>query len=169
MIDLMMQELGDFLEAELGAEAAAAMAEEACREPRPDLRRLLAGVARPAGLTDEELLRRFGRRLLPRFAALYPAVFAGVRSWRELLLGTLPTVHEQLQKLLPEAEFPSLTCRPLSADAVEVDYRSPRDLGPLAEGMLLGCLDHFGATGRVSREEVNSTSGRACRLVVTAS
>ena len=168
MIDLMVQEFGDFLEMELGGTAAAAAADEVRRNPRSDLRGLLAGLTRPPGLSDEELLRRFGRRLFPRFAALYPAVFAGVRSWRELLLGTLPSVHDELRKLVPEAEFPSLTCRVLSPEAVEVEYRSPRDLGPLAEGMLLGCLDYFGASGAVSREDLPSTAGRACRLVVTA-
>lgn len=168
MIDLMIQELGDFLEGELGGDAAAAFAEEARREPRADLRGLLGRLPRPAGLTDEELLRRFGRRLFPRFAALYPAVFAGVRSWRELLLGTLPSVHEELQKLVPEAEFPTLTCRRLSPESVEIDYRSPRDLGPLAEGMLLGCLDYFGASGAVSREDVALGGERGCKLVVTA-
>lgn len=169
MVDMILRELADFLEPQVGEDAAAALLRSARQHPARDLRRLFAEIEPDLGVDEEELLRRFGRHLFPRLAALYPAVFDGLRTWRELLLQMAPRVHEELYKLQPDAEFPTLACRPLAGEAIEVEYRSPRNLGSLAEGMLLGCLDYFGTAGAVSREDLPTEHGHACRLTVRES
>jgi hypothetical protein len=166
MVDMILRELADFLEPEIGSQAASEVLRQARLHPERDLRKLFAELAPKPAIGDEELLRRFGRHLFPRLAALYPEVFDGLHTWRELLLHMAPRIHGELFKLQPEAEFPSLECRPLTGEAVEVEYRSPRNLAPLAEGMLLGCLDYFGATGSVAREDLAVGDGHACRLIV---
>jgi hypothetical protein len=168
MVDMILRELADFLEPQLGSQAAGDLLARARLRPARDLRQLFAELAPQAGASDDELLGRFGRHLFPRLAALYPAVFEGLHTWRELLLQIAPRVHAELLSLQPDAEFPSLQCRPLDGGAVEVEYRSPRNLAPMAQGMLLGCLDYFGAQGSVSRQDLPAREGHACRLIVQA-
>jgi hypothetical protein len=168
MVDMILRELVDFLEPEIGGPAAAEVLRQARLRPASDLRQLFAELGPKLAASDDELLRRFGRHLFPRLAALYPAVFEGLHTWRELLLHIAPRVHAELLSLQPEAQFPSLLCRPLDDGAVEVEYRSPRNLAPMAQGMLLGCLDYFGAAGSVSREDLPAAEGHACRLIVQA-
>ena len=168
MVDMILRELSDFLEPEFGRAAAAEALRQARLHPDRDLRVVFAGLTRPPSLTDDELLRRFGRHLFPRLAALFPAVFAGLHNWRELLLQIAPRVHAELLTLQPEAQFPTLVCRRLEDEAIEVEYHSPRNLAPLAQGMLLGCLDYFGTRGAVSCESLPAAEGHAARLVVRA-
>lgn len=168
MVDMILRELADFLEPEIGSEAAAEVLRQARLAPERDLRQFFAELTPQTGHSDEELLRRFGRHLFPRLAALYPEVFEGLRTWRDLLLQIAPRVHAELLRLQPEAQFPSLECRRLEDGAVEVEYRSPRNLAPMAQGMLLGCLDYFATTGTVSREDLRVDGGHACRMVVQA-
>ena len=168
MVDMILRELTDFLEPEIGREAAVELLRQTRLDPERDLRRLFRALAAQTGISDDEMLGRFGRHLLPRLAALYPAVFDGLHTWRELLLQIAPRVHAELLSLQPEAEFPSLKCRTLDGGAVEVEYRSPRYLAPMAQGMLQGCLDYFGASGSVSREDLPAAEGHASRLIVRA-
>jgi len=169
MVDMIRRELADFLEPEVGTQAAAELLACARLHPERDLRQLFGELVPTVATSDDELLSRFGRHLFPRLAALYPAVFEGLHTWRELLLHIAPRVHAELLSLQPDAEFPSLECRALDGGAIEVEYRSPRNLAPMAQGMLLGCLDYFGASGSVSREDLPTPAGHACRLIVQAS
>ena len=165
MTPLFLREFADFVESELGGAAAARL--RTTPPGRADLRELAAALA-PGG-ANGELLRRFGCSLFGRLATLYPALFCGARSWRELLLDVAPRVHAELQALQPDAELPVLCSRRLYDGRVEVEYRSPRDLEPLAEGLLLGCLDYFGATGSVTRQIHPGTEAHVCRFIVRSS
>ena len=147
MVDMIRRELADFLEPEVGTQAAAELLACARLHPERDLRQLFGELGPTVATSDDELLSRFGRHLFPRLAALYPAVFEGLHTWRELLLHIAPRVHAELLSLQPDAEFPSLECRAMDGGAIEVEYRSPRNLAPMAQGMLLGCLGYFGASG----------------------
>jgi hypothetical protein len=169
MVDMILRELTDFLEPEIGSQAASEFLDRARRQPEGDLRQLVVALIPKGESSDDELLRRFGRHLFPRLADLYPAVFEGLNSWRQLLLEIAPRVHAELLRLQPDAQFPSLECRPLEGGAVEVEYRSPRDLAPMAQGMLQGCLDYFGVAGSVSRQDLPAAAGHAARLIVQAS
>jgi hypothetical protein len=166
MVDMILRELSDFLEPEFGRTVALEALRQARAHPDADLRLVFAGLTRSPSLSDDELLRRFGRHLFPRLAALFPAVFEGLQNWRELLLQIAPRVHAELLTLQPDAQFPTLVCRPLADEAVEVEYRSPRNLAPLAQGMLLGCLDYFGESGAVSCENLAAEGEHAALLVV---
>ena len=165
MTSLLLRELADFVERELGVDAAARLLIAAEEDAQPDVRRLLAVAA--AGCDVEDTLRRFGRSFFVRLTGLYPVVFSGIRSWRELLLDVAPRVHPDLYTLQPDADFPSVSCRALEAGGVEIEYRSPRDLGALAEGMLLGCLDYFGSPAAVARQPLKVDAGYASRFVIT--
>jgi hypothetical protein len=166
MTDLLVSEFAEFSEGEVGAEITRRAFGPAPARPRRDLRSLASALASEARLPEDEVLRRFGRYLFARFATLYPVFFTGVRSARELLLEVAPRVHDDLHHLQPTASFPSLRCTASSAADIEVEYRSQHDLAPLAEGLLLGCFDHFDSRAAIRRDELPGAEGYACRFVI---
>lgn len=165
MTDLLLRELLDFVEREFGAELRGRLCEASGRDAG-DLRRLVAALPAAQALGVDAILYRFGRQLFARFAALYPAVFAGPTSARELLLEVAPRVHDELRVHQPRADLPELRARDLGPGRIEVEYRSARGLADLAEGVLRGCLDYYGAPAELHREESGAASGAVCRFVV---
>jgi heme-NO-binding protein len=126
---------------------------------------LVDRVATQAGLTRRAVLERFGVHLFGRFAALYPAFFVGGSAMD--LLRTINTyVHGEVQKLYPGAEFPAFDVREPAAGQLELGYHSSRPLADLADGLIRGCVAHFGTPIRVERHDPPDADGTAARFVL---
>jgi hypothetical protein len=114
-----------------------------------------------------EVLRTFGTHLFGRFAALYPIFFFDAESALDLLGGINTYVHDEVQKLYPDAQFPHFDVERGSADRMALVYRSARPLADLAEGLIRGCIAHFGRPVTVERDDL-APDGRHTRFVLTA-
>ena len=114
-----------------------------------------------------EVLRTFGAHLFGRFAALYPIFFFDAESAMDLLGGINTYVHDEVQKLYPDAQFPHFDVERTSADRMALVYRSARPLADLAEGLIRGCIAHFGRPVTVEREDL-APDGRRTRFVLVA-
>jgi len=121
-----------------------------------------------AALPPGESLRRFGAYLFGSFVRLYPVFFVGVESALELLGGIETWVHGEVQKLYPDARFPSFEVRSLGPGRLEMVYRSDRPLADLAEGLIRGCVDHFGEPVDVQRRDLDARDGRAAAFTLRA-
>ena len=116
--------------------------------------------------------RRIRRPCVPsrgrsRFAALYPVFFFDAESALDLLGGINSYVHEEVQKLYPDAQFPHFDVARESADRLTLVYRSARPLADLADGLIRGCVAHFGRPVTVEREDL-APDGRHTRFVLIA-
>jgi hypothetical protein len=125
-----------------------------------------AAAARAEG-GRSEVLRTFGFHLFGRFAALYPIFFFDAESALDLLGGINSYVHDEVQKLYPDAQFPRFDVARESSDRLTLVYRSARPLADLAEGLIRGCVAHFGRPVTVEREDL-APDGRHARFVLTA-
>ena len=114
-----------------------------------------------------EVLRTFGTHLFGRFAALYPIFFFDAESAPDLLGGINSYVHDEVQKLYPDAQFPQFDVARESADRLALVYRSARPLADLAEGLIRGCIAHFGRPVTVEREDL-APDARHARFVLVA-
>jgi hypothetical protein len=112
------------------------------------------------------LLKEFGRHLLKQFVIKFPPFFNGVTSTFEFLPKVDSFVHVEVKKLYPDAELPTFSCAFPSSDQLQMTYESDRNLPDLAEGLILGCLEHFGEQMEVVR---NSAPGnpRATLFTIT--
>ena len=129
---------------------------------------LVARTSEAAGVEIPEVLRRFGAHLFRTFANLYPVFLDGVESAMELLRGIETYVHGEVKKLYPDAEFPSFEVR-ASAGRLELLYRSRRPLADLAEGLIQGCVAHFGERITVRRQDLGDPAdGHAARFTLRA-
>ena len=101
-----------------------------------------------------DLLKTFGQHLLGRFVETFPAFFEGMTSAFDFLPRVESFVHLEVKKLYADAELPSFTCVSTKPGRLEMTYRSARNLPDLAEGLILGVIEHFGEPVGVSRETI---------------
>ena len=162
LIDYSTDTFGDRLDGDLRSlryDGAAAY-------PHHDLVDLVARIALATGVPGPELLRRFGAHLFGRFATLYPVFFVDLDSAIGFLSQINGYVHDEVQKLHPDAEFPHFACVQRPDGALEMRYRSARPFADLAEGLLRGCVEWFGESIEVTRQDLAPADGTAARFVL---
>lgn len=163
MQPLILAEFGDFVSDTLPAEAQAAVDALPPSGP-PSAERLVALIhtaAAAAGIPADELERRFGTHLFGRFAALYPVFFVDAGSALTILAELDGKVHAEVRKLHPDAEFPSFETLRRGPHRIELRYRSTRPFATLAEGLIRGCIAHFGERLEVRRLDAGTNGTEA--------
>jgi hypothetical protein len=103
-----------------------------------EMLRLVDAAAAGVDGGRSEVLRTFGAHLFGRFATLYPIFFYDAESAMDLLGGINTYVHDEVQKLYHDAQFPHFDVERASADRMALVYRSARPLADLAEGLIRG-------------------------------
>jgi heme-NO-binding protein len=163
---VVLTELVEFVETRLGVGLPDASFSAAVRYDTATFLGVVDRAAAAAGLTRRVLLERFGVHLFGRFAALYPVFFVG-GSAMDLLRQINTYVHGEVQKLYPDAEFPAFDVHAPAPGRLELSYRSSRPLADLADGLIRGCVAHFGEPIRVERHDPPDAGGHAARFVLT--
>ena len=106
------------------------------------------------GIPVPDLLKAFGQYLLKRFVAKFPQFFEGISSTLDFLPRVESFVHLEVKKLYPDAELPTFSCLFPKPGQMEMTYQSKRNLPDLAEGLILGCAEHFGESLAIERTDV---------------
>jgi hypothetical protein len=168
---LIFNELVDLIERELpgaGDRLGEVAYSPLANYPDADLLALVGRASEVAGLPASEVLRRLGARLFRTFATLYPVFVDGVDSALDLLGGIETSIHGEVKKLYPDAEFPVFEVHARAPGRLELVYRSRRPLADLADGLIRGCVAWFGDPVAVEREDVDPGDGRAARFLLRA-
>jgi hypothetical protein len=129
--------------------------------PHEELVKVLVALSEEIQTPVPELLNAFGRYLVPVFKSKFPMLFEKHRDPLDFLAAVDGFVHVEVRKLYPEAELPRFICHRVGPDTLHMDYLSSRHLEDLADGLIRGTLDLFGAGGLISREPVELPDGAA--------
>jgi hypothetical protein len=167
MKGVVLEEFVQFAESRFGVPPPTAAFDAVGTYPFSELAALVDAAAAKAAIPPGELVRAFGIHLFGRFAALYPIFFFDAGSALDFLGRINTYVHGEVQKLYPDAEFPRFEVTRRSPTKLELVYRSSRPLADLAEGLIRGCIGHFGRPVTVSREDL-AGDGREARFVLDA-
>jgi hypothetical protein len=135
-----------------------------------DYREIIQLVAQLSALTSipvPKLLHTFGIYLFDRFVMTYPRLFAGVTSAFSFLERVENHIHVEVRKLYADAELPTFVCDTSTPDRLTMLYRSSRPFADLAEGLIAGCIAHFGESICVHRDDIASSHGTHVRFVLT--
>lgn len=165
MTGVVLTEFVEFAEARLGVAMPGASFSATGRYEAGILLAAVDRAAADAGSTRSAVLERFGVHLFGRFAALYPAFFFG-GSAMDLLRQINTYVHGEVQKLYPDAEFPDFDVDASAPGRLELVYHSSRPLADLADGLIRGCIAHFGQPISVERHDPPDADGRTARFVL---
>ena len=104
-------------------------------------------LARITGEPANDLIRVFGKFMMHRFRAIHPEFIEG-HSAKSFLKSVHDVIHVEVLKLHPDALLPRFDYEDSADDRLTMLYHSPRQLCPLAEGLIAGAAEVFG--GRIS-------------------
>jgi hypothetical protein len=113
------------------------------------------------------LLKLFGSHLLGRFTVLYPAFFEQAPTLFQLLSKVEDYIHVEVRKLYPDAELPSFEIEQPGPQTLVMTYSSTRPFADLAEGLIQGCIAHYGNEVDMVREDLEGTPGTHARFALT--
>jgi len=131
-----------------------------------ELVRLVSSLSATTQVPAAELLRSFGQHLFGRFVQGYPEFFRAPSGAFQFLLGIENRIHTEVRKLYPDAELPRFDCRTPDPEHLIMDYLSVRGFADLAEGLILGCIKHFGESIELGRQDLAGTPGTHVRFTL---
>lgn len=135
--------------------------------PPQEMQSLVTQLSRVTGKPAAELLNEFGRHLLQRFTQMFPQFFLSSQSAFGFLERVEDFIHLEVKKLYPDAELPSFECQRRGDSELTMLYRSPRGLSDLAEGLMRGCIEHFGEQIDIHKQDLAGGTGKAVRFTLT--
>ncbi len=176
----MFKHFGSFVQAEWGDELWEEVLETAELEtagpflgpanyPEGDLLAIFGATLRKVDKPLPELLRSFGRHLVPQFTQDMPAALEGRSEIKEFLMSVDGFVHAEVQKLHPDAQPPKLVCEDVGRSELEIHYHSPRQFCHLLHGMLEGAAELFGSTAACEETACTHKGASHCTFHVTVS
>jgi Haem-NO-binding len=121
--------------------------------PHQEAVTIVMRLSEMTGSPPGDLLRIFGNHLFGRFAVLYPVFFESVDNAIDFLAQIEDVIHVEVRKLYPDAELPSFDAYRPEDGKLDLTYRSDRHMGDLAEGLISGCVAHFGIPHSVERSD----------------
>ena len=106
------------------------------------------------------------KHLFGRFVGSYPQFFEGVQSTFDFLANIEGYIHVEVRKLYPDADLPTFEYDTSQRGRLIMVYKSARPFAALAEGLLLGAIEHFGETVDVQREDLSEGRGMYVRFTL---
>ncbi len=128
---------------------------------------LVQALSQESGVSVPDLVRTFGQHLFGRLVTAYPQFLEGVESNLDFLERVEDVIHVEVRKLYPDAELPTFAFSRVNRDCLELDYRSPRPFADLAEGLILGCAEHFAEEIELQREPLTNGPETHVRFTIT--
>lgn len=120
---------------------------------------LVQQLSAETNLGIDELLHSFGKHLFGRFVEGYPNFFEGEQDVFQFLQSVEEYIHVEVKKLYPDAELPSVIASLETPNHLKIVYRSDRNMGDLAHGLIDGCIKHFDEAIDVSRSQATAEAG----------
>ncbi|MEM8888578.1 MAG: heme NO-binding domain-containing protein [Bacteroidota bacterium] len=118
---------------------------------------LVTNLSQKSQVQIPELLKTFGRHLFGQFVKGYGRFFTQTQNAFEFLSGIENYIHVEVRKLYPDAELPKFEIGPIERDHMELIYKSERGMADFAEGLIEGCISHFGEDISIRRENINGS------------
>ncbi|MGY4711840.1 heme NO-binding domain-containing protein [Mycolicibacterium sp. CBM1] len=132
-----------------------------------EMMRLVAAAGTELSLTDDEVLRWFGRRAIPFMSERWPAFFSAHQHTVPFLRTLNSVIHPEVRKLYAGAYCPHFDFTSAADGSLLIGYRSQRRLCGLAHGFILGAGDHYGEELTVRHEQCTSRGADRCVLAVS--
>ena len=127
---------------------------------------MIAVLSQKINLSVGHLTKTFGVYLFAELIAAYPQWIADLDSSFALLAKVDDFIHGEVKKLYPDASPPSFKCTHHTDTRMEVIYQSPRCMGDVAEGLILGCAAFYKEKIIVQRESFGDSGASSERFLL---
>ena len=133
-----------------------------------EMMQLVSTAGNALSLSDDEVLRWFGRQAIPDMVNRWPAFFAAHQKTIPFLRTLNSVIHPEVRKLYSGAYCPHFDFSLPADGSLLIGYRSPRQLCGLAHGFILGAGDHYGEALTVEHLECMHSGADRCLMSVAA-
>ncbi len=136
--------------------------------PDGDVLALVEAASEATGIAAPELLREFGRYLIPPLLETYGVHVEQDWTGLELVANVETYIHEALRsKQLSTYTPPDLESEWVEDDRVLVTYTSDRELCDLAKGLLEGVGQYYGTPFSIEEESCMLEGADQCQILVS--
>lgn len=115
----------------------------------------------------EDVIRSFGDYMFSKLAGRYPVFVEAEQDLFSFLKSIEPVIHLEVKKLYDEANLPSIDCEDAQTDSLLMNYRSPRKLCILAEGLIQGAATHYNTSIVIQHDVCMHQGSDHCELLVS--
>ena len=114
-----------------------------------------------------ELVKTFGSYLFKKFSVAYPGIISSeLDNTFDFLQQIEGHIHVEVRKLYPKAELPTFKYETPNDNTLEMIYQSTRPFADLCEGLISECIEHFGETISLQREDL-APDGTSAKFTLT--
>ncbi|MGB4057179.1 MAG: heme NO-binding domain-containing protein [Alphaproteobacteria bacterium] len=131
-----------------------------------ELLEIVSALSEKTGTPVQTLVQGYGKHLFGRFSRLMPQFFKDQKSSFDFFETVDNHIHVEVRKIYPDAALPEFdTVR--DGNTMEMTYRSRCPFADFADGLIRGCIEHFGETVEINSEDKNKegTFSRVFRMV----
>ena len=134
--------------------------------PDEDLLALVAAASEATEIPAQDLVFEFGKYMVPKFYERYAGFFDAHERTKDFLLTVDEVIHVEVRKLFPDAGVPEFRYAEANG-TLTMEYRSPRKLCALAEGLIEGSATHFGEVATIGHDVCMHNGADHCQLAVS--
>ena len=136
--------------------------------PHEEMVALINALAEETQLPIDQIERTFGQYLFSRFMREYPQYFTGIRDSFQFLARIDEIVRPIFRKHFPDNEPPTIQVEQSPGRLSLSNFSAPFFIH-LAQGLIEGCISHFGGNEVLQRESVPDLASTKARFVITRS
>lgn len=155
MLGMIFTEMVEMIEKTFSPEMADEILDEANLEhggaytavgyyPFEEVVTLVTLLSQKTGMPVPALIEAFGSYLFNSFTKSHAQLLVNKHSLFDLLDTLDGDIHKEVYKLYPDAALPKFNVVSKTDLSLEMEYRSERNLQPLALGLMKGAADYFG-------------------------
>ncbi|MNI28101.1 Heme NO binding protein [compost metagenome] len=126
--------------------------------------KLVIQLSARTSIPVSDLVRTFGEYLFSELLEMHPYFMEENSSAFEFLQKVDSYIHVEVRKLYPDAELPAFHYDTSIPGTLIMTYSSSRPFADLAEGLIIGCIAHYGEKIDIRRE--NLSDGNSARFVL---
>ena len=135
--------------------------------PHEDIIKLVTALSIRTKIEVPDLIFTFGKFLFSRLTGRHPEFIDTVEDTFSLVKTIENHIHQEVLKLYPDAELPSIDAYDINSTQLVVVYKSVRPFAGLALGLLTASCDYFSENIQISREDLEGPPGTHAKFTLT--
>ena len=121
---------------------------------------LVSSLSKHSNIGVPELVKAYGVYVFKVFSHNYKYMFEGAHDVFSFLENIETGIHVDVLKLYPEAELPQIHVTRTDDKTLILIYNSVRKLADFAEGLIIGCLEHYKEEAIIERENLSDDNSK---------
>jgi len=134
--------------------------------PDTELLALVEAVSDRLKISSEKVIGLFGEYLFSQLAERYPVFIEQQSTLRGFLKSVDAVIHVEVRKLYESPNLPSFVCHDIDPQTLVMEYRSPRQLCILAEGLIRGAAQYYNSAISIEHPRCLHKGDEHCDLVI---